>query len=177
VRVIAATNRNLEADVASGRFREDLFYRVAGITLHLPALRERPQDIAPIVAEILAQSALPGRQMSREAMNHLGQHSWPGNVRELQNEVRRALALGEGPLLGADLLSTRVRHPAPAVGLAPGANDAESGLLRHQLERVEAQLIRETMARYKGNKTHVAQELGLTRVGLRMKLLRLGLDK
>ena len=177
VRVISATNRNLEADVASGRFREDLFYRVAGITLHLPALRERPQDIAPIVAEMLAQSPLPGRQMSHEAMNHLVQHGWPGNVRELQNEVRRALALGDGPLLGADLLSARVRHPAAIVVPVAGTDDAESGLLRHQLERVEAQLIRETMARYKGNKTHVAQELGLTRVGLRMKLMRLGLDK
>ncbi len=177
VRVIAATNRNLEADVTSGRFREDLFYRVAGITLNLPALRERPQDIAPIVSEMLKQSALPGRQMSHEAMNHLVKHSWPGNVRELQNEVRRALALGDSPLLGADLLSTRLRHPATAAGPAPGMDDAESGLLRHQLERVEAQLIHEAMLRHKGNKTHVADELGLTRVGLRMKLLRLGLDK
>ena len=92
-------------------------------------------------------------------------------------EVRRALALGDGPLLGADLLSARVRHPAAIVVPVAGTDDAESGLLRHQLERVEAQLIRETMARYKGNKTHVAQELGLTRVGLRMKLMRLGLDK
>ena len=177
VRVIAATNRNLEADVASGRFREDLYYRVAGITLYLPALRERPKDIAPIVAEMLAQSALPGRQMSREAMTHLVQHSWPGNVRELQNEIRRALALGDGPLLGADLLSARVRQAVGAPALASASADGESGQLRHQLERVEAQLIQDSMQRHKGNKTHVADELGLTRVGLRMKLLRLGLEK
>ncbi len=177
VRVIAATNRNLEADVASGRFREDLYYRVAGITLYLPALRERPQDIGPIVTEMLGKSALKGRQMSREAMNCLAEHGWPGNVRELQNEVRRALALGDSPLLGAELLSPRVRQPAKLPVDVTAATDTESGLLKHQLERVEAQLIREAMKRYKGNKTHVADELGLTRVGLRMKLMRLGLEK
>ena len=177
VRIIAATNRNLEADVASGRFREDLFYRVAGITLNLPALRERPQDIAPIVAQMLKQSDLAGRQMSHEAMNCLVQHAWPGNVRELHNEIRRALALGDGPLLGADLLSARVRQPASAGGPTQMRADAESGQLRHQLERLEAQLIQDAMLRHKGNKTHVADELGLTRVGLRMKLMRLGLEK
>jgi two-component system response regulator HupR/HoxA len=177
VRLIAATNRNLEADVASGRFREDLYYRVAGITLNLPALRERPQDIAHIVSQILKTSTLPGRQLSDEAMNCLIGHAWPGNVRELQNEVRRALALGDGQLLGAELLSTRVRQPAQiSVGIAE-LPAADSGQLRHQLERVEAQLIREAMRRHKGNKTHVADELGLTRVGLRMKLMRLGLEK
>ncbi len=175
VRLIAATNRNLEADVRSGRFREDLYYRVAGITLYLPALRERPQDIAPIVTEMLARSALKGRQMSNEALRCLISHPWPGNVRELQNEVRRALALGDGPLLGADLLSARVRQPASIV---EDHNEAhESGALKHQLERVEAQFIREAMQRHRGNKSRVAEELGLTRVGLRMKLMRLGLDQ
>lgn len=90
---------------------------------------------------------------------------------------RRALALGDGPSLGVELLSPRLRRPP---NLAPaGANPAatHSSLLKHQLERVEAQLIREAMRRHKGNKAHVADELGLTRVGLRMKLMRLGLEK
>ena len=177
VRLIAATNRNLEADVASGRFREDLYYRVAGITLYLPALRERPQDIAPIVSQMLERSALKGRQMSSEAMNCLLGHAWPGNVRELQNEVGRALALGNGPVLGAELLSPRLSQGTKGGATAPRIIDAASSLLKHQLERVEAQLIREAMLRHKGNKTHVADELGLTRVGLRMKLIRLGLEK
>ncbi len=177
VRLIAATNRNLEADVASGRFREDLYYRVAGITLYLPALRERPQDIAPIVAQLLKTSSQQRRQMSEQAMKCLIGHAWPGNVRELQNEVRRALALGDGPELGAELLSDRVRQPAkPGISLN-AATDSDTGLLKHQLERVEAQLIGDAMLRHKGNKTHVADELGLTRVGLRMKLIRLGLEK
>ena len=179
VRIIAATNRDLEADVISGRFREDLYYRVAGITLYLPSLRERPQDIAPIVTEMLKKSALTGRKMSDEAMSCLVGHAWPGNVRELQNEVRRALALGDGPTLEADLLSPRLRQPsrfsAAASHTATDAAPQDSALLKHQLERVEAQLLRASMARHKGNKTHVADELGLTRVGLRMKLMRLGL--
>lgn len=176
VRLIAATNRDLEADVASGRFREDLYYRIAGITLYLPALRKRPQDIAPIVAEMLRKSALPGKHMTEEAMKCLTRHSWPGNVRELQNEVRRALALGGGQALGADLLSPRLRQPArPAPSPTP-SSEAQSGLLKHQLERLEAQLLRDAMLRFNGNKTHVAEELGLTRVGLRMKLARLGIE-
>jgi len=177
VRLIAATNRDLDADVASGRFREDLYYRVAGVTLDLPALRERPQDIAPIVAEMLKRSAPTATQMSEQAMKCLLAHAWPGNVRELQNELRRALALGDGPVLGADLLSPRLRQPVKAaVPVATGPDDASS-LLKHQLERVEAQVIRDAMRRHKGNKTHVADELGLTRVGLRMKLIRLGLER
>jgi two-component system response regulator HupR/HoxA len=173
VRLIAATNRDLEADVVSGRFREDLYYRIAGITLYLPALRDRPQDIGPIVAQLLKSAVSGEARMSPEAMQCLLGHAWPGNVRELQNEVRRAVALGDGPLLGAELLSPRLRQPSRA---GPGAAQEDvSGLLKHQLERFEAQLIRDAMLRRKGNKTHVAEELGLTRVGLRMKLLRLGL--
>lgn len=175
VRVIAATNRNLEADVASGRFREDLFYRVAGITLYLPALRERSQDIPLIVADMLKLSQFAGHKMSSEAIKVLTQHRWPGNVRELQNEIRRALALGEGTTLGAELLSPRVRQISNRTEVLADAVEDESGQLKHQLERVEAQLIRAAMLRHKGNKTHVADELGLTRVGLRMKLNRLGL--
>jgi two-component system response regulator HupR/HoxA len=176
VRIIAATNRDLEADVASGRFREDLYYRVASITLHLPGLRERPQDIALIVTDLLKKSPLIGRKFSAEALNLLTNHRWPGNVRELQNEIRRALALGDGPVLGANLLSPRLSHPTRLSDPVPDAADDASGQLKHQLERVEAQLIRAAMLRHKGNKTHVAEELGLTRVGLRMKLDRLGVS-
>lgn len=178
VRLIAATNRDLETEVAAGRFREDLYYRIAGMTLNLPALRQRPQDIVPIVDQLLQKSALAGRRMSDEAIGCLLGHTWPGNVRELQNEVQRALALGDGPVLGIELLSPRLRQASAmashcAAAIATGGD--ESGLLRHQLERVEAQLIHAAMARHRGNKTRVAEELGLTRVGLRMKLVRLGL--
>jgi two-component system response regulator HupR/HoxA len=178
VRLIAATNRDLEADVASGRFREDLYYRIAGMTLHMPALRERAADIPLIINSLLKQSPLIGRSLTVEAMNLLMQHNWPGNVRELQNEIRRAMALGQGPLLGAALLSPRLHQKLvkPVSAAMPEIDDDGSTQLKHRLERVEAQVLAESMLRHKGNKTHVADELGLTRVGLRMKLIRLGLE-
>jgi two-component system response regulator HupR/HoxA len=187
VRIIAATNRDLEADVASGRFRRDLYYRIAGIGLHMPCLRERPQDIPLIVGGLFKESALDGsrsdipirqsqgRRFSDAALKALLAYHWPGNVRELQNEVMRALALGEGNLLGAELLSPRVG----VARILPGASvavDGKGGTLKEQLDRLEGQVITATMERHKGNKTRVAEELGLTRVGLRMKLARLGLN-
>jgi two-component system response regulator HupR/HoxA len=96
-------------------------------------------------------------------------------VRELQNEVMRALALGDGNVLGAELFSPRLRV-AKAMSGASFAVDAEGGTLKDQLDRLEGQVIAATMERHKGNKTRVAEELGLTRVGLRMKLGRLGLN-
>jgi two-component system response regulator HupR/HoxA len=174
VRIIAATNRDLEADVASGRFRRDLYYRIAGIGLHMPSLRERPQDIPLIVAAMFKESAPAGRRFSAAAIKTLLAHHWPGNVRELQNEVMRALALGEGDMLDADLLSPRLGRSNGAA--APSLNgEMEGATLKDKLDQVEAQLIADAVRRHKGNKTRVAEELGLTRVGLRMKLSRLGL--
>ena len=173
VRVIAATNRDLEADVAAGRFREDLFYRIAGVTLTLPALRERPQDIPLIVDGIVQKSGVAGRRFTAEAMAQLAAHRWPGNVRELQNEVMRALALAEGDILGAELLSPRLRRPSGGQ-LGTGADD-DGGTLKARIDRLEAEVLRQAMQRHRGNKSRVAEALGLTRVGLRMKLERLGL--
>ncbi len=174
VRIIAATNRDLEADVASGRFRRDLYYRIAGIGLHMPALRERPQDIPLIVGGLLKESAAVGRRFSDAALKALLAHRWPGNVRELQNEVMRAQALAEGDLLGENLLSPRLRVAKAMAGSSLGA-EGDGGTLKDQLDRLEGQVIVRAMERHKGNKTRVAEELGLTRVGLRMKLARLGL--
>jgi two-component system response regulator HupR/HoxA len=175
VRIIAATNRNLEADVASGRFRQDLYYRIAGITFHMPSLRERPQDIPLIVAGMFKESALAGRRFSAEAMKCLVAHRWPGNVRELQNEVLRALALGDGDVLDAGLFSPHVGQSAANLNPAAPAFDPDGATLKELLDQVEAQVIDAALRRHRGNKTRVAEELGLTRVGLRMKLSRLGL--
>jgi two-component system response regulator HupR/HoxA len=186
VRIIAATNRNLEADVRSGRFREDLYYRLAGITLTMPSLRERPQDVPLIVAGMLQRYAA-GQQFSAAAMARLIAHHWPGNVRELQNEVLRALALAEGDTLDGELLSPRVGQkqgvmnqvapalPTLAPNLAPAFAPGNGATLKEQLDRVEAELIRAAIERFSGNKSRMAEALGLTRVGLRMKLDRLGL--
>jgi two-component system response regulator HupR/HoxA len=178
--VIAATNRDLEADVRSGRFREDLYYRLAGMKLHLPPLRDRPADIALIAMELLEQgrkqTGKPGAQFTPDALRCLENHAWPGNVRELQNEVMRMLALAEGDWLSADLLSPSVCD----VGIE---NDgelqlaADDGSLRERMERIEAEVIRETLIRLRGNKSRAAEELGLSRVGLRSKLARYGLEQ
>ncbi|MBK7022956.1 MAG: sigma-54-dependent Fis family transcriptional regulator [Sulfuritalea sp.] len=175
VRIIAATNRDLEADVASGRFRRDLYYRIAGIGLHMPPLRERPQDIPLIVGALFKESAPAGRRFSDAALKALCAHDWPGNVRELQNEVMRALALADSDPVEADAFS-------PALRRAPWRRHAElpdfdpaGASLKELVDHFEGQVLTATMRRHKGNKTRVAEELGLTRVGLRMKLARLGL--
>jgi two-component system response regulator HupR/HoxA len=182
VRVIAATNRDLEQDVASGRFREDLYYRLSQFSLHVPPLRERPMDIPLIAREILERSM---RQMGKqvrgftpEAMECFTAYRWPGNAREMQNEILRMLALTNGPLLGAELLSPRVLRAAredeeEPLRLLAGAD----GGLKERLEALEARLLKETLIRHRWNKTRAANELGLSRVGLRNKLARYGLER
>ncbi|MCU0896802.1 MAG: sigma-54 dependent transcriptional regulator [Burkholderiales bacterium] len=176
VRVIAATNRDLEADVRAGRFREDLYYRLSGMTLRVPALRERPMDV-PLIADYLldeATGALGKRVQgfAPAAMAALEAYAWPGNVRELANEIYRMVALADGPLLSADTLSPRVRGSGPV----PLARTPGTGSLREQVEAVEARVLADALERHRGNRTRVAAELGLSRVGLRAKLARYGLE-
>jgi len=186
VRVIAATNRDLEKEMRAGRFRSDLYYRIAAMTLHLLPLSERPMDIPLIAQEILERGMKRlGRRVkgiSREAMACLTAYRWPGNVRELQNEILRMLALCQGAAdnlwLGAELLSPRVLHAAEEhqeqeLGLLAGLD----GSLKERMDQLEARVVKEALIRHRWNKTHAAQELGLSRVGLRSKLTRYGLDK
>jgi two-component system response regulator HupR/HoxA len=187
VRVLAATNRDLEEEVRAGRFREDLYYRLATLTLHLPALRERTADIPLIAAGILERGM---KQLNRrvkgftkEAMNCLSAYRWPGNVRELQNEILRMLTLAEGKdgsiWLGAELLSPRVlraaseEHEEVELGFLAGLD----GGLKERMEQLEARVVKEALIRHRWNKTRAANELGLSRVGLRSKLSRYGLEK
>ncbi|MDE2583775.1 MAG: sigma-54-dependent Fis family transcriptional regulator [Betaproteobacteria bacterium] len=183
VRVIAATNRDLEAEVREGRFREDLYYRLATVTLHVPPLRERPMDI-PLLAERLleaSQQAL-GKQVdgfTSETLGCIAAHRWPGNVRELQNEILRMLALCEGSRLGAELLSSRVlRAPVGDAQAAELSFLADlSGGLKERMEQLEAKVVKEALIRHRWNKSKAAADLGLSRVGLRNKLLRYGLEQ
>ena len=183
VRAIAATNRDLEQDVRDGRFREDLYYRLAAVTLHMPSLRERPADIPLIASGLLergqAQLHRKVKGFTDEAMDCLCAYRWPGNVRELSNEILRMLALVDGEWLGAELLSKRVL-------IAAGEESQEgelsllagfTGDLKERMEQLEARLIKEVLIRHRWNKTHAAAELGLSRVGLRSKLARYGLNK
>ena len=181
VRVVAATNRDLEAEVRAGRFREDLYYRLAAFTLHVPPLRERPMDI-PLIAQSLADEtgAALGRRfapLSRELVACLTAWRWPGNVRELRNEVLRMAALTDGDTLSAAHLSPRVLRAAESEQEAAlELIDGLQGDLKSRLDALEARILKEALIRLRWNKTRAAQELGLSRVGLRAKLARYGLD-
>ncbi|OQX41594.1 MAG: sigma-54-dependent Fis family transcriptional regulator [Candidatus Sedimenticola endophacoides] len=181
VRVIAATNKDLEAEVRAGRFREDLFYRLATVTIDLPPLRQRKGDL-PVLAQRLLERAVadlgkPVRGFSAETLACMQAYHWPGNVRELQNEIRRMLVMGEGETLGAELLSPRVLRAAPpGEEVVPEGLAGLQGTLKERVEALEARILRETLIRHRWNKSRAARELGLSRVRLRGKLDRYGLE-
>ncbi len=183
IRVLAATNKDLEAEVRAGRFREDLFYRLSTVTIHLPALRDRRVDI-PLISRMLldkAQKQLGKRVkgLSEEAVACLTTYHWPGNVRELQNEIQQVLVMAaDNSEVGADLLSPRILRAVPTDdGEVVDLIGSLDGTLRERVESVEARIIRETLIRHRWNKSRAAKELGLSRVGLRSKLERYGLEK
>jgi two-component system response regulator HupR/HoxA len=183
VRVIAATNRDLEEDVRQGRFREDLYYRLVGATLYLPPLRERRDDLQVIAEELLNREGprfgKPAARLTPEALAYMQAYRWPGNVRELQNELRRMLALADGEELGAELLSRRVVHAPREESQARDLNllAGLDGTLKQRMEQLEARVIKEVLVHHRWNKSRAAAELGLSRVGLRSKLSRYGLDQ
>ena len=180
VRVVAATNRNLMGEVDAGRFRRDLFYRLAAFPIHLPSLAERPMDVPAIAARLLADvnrafhRDVPG--FAAEAIAAMKRYDWPGNVRELANEIQRMVALSDddGPL-PTELLSARIRTGGKAgVG---GGGEGERPQLKERVETLEREVIAEALDRLSGNISRVAAELGLSRVGLRAKIQRYDLRR
>lgn len=183
VRVIAATHRDLEQRVRDGLFREDLYYRIACVTFTVPPLRERSGDIGPIARRLLAEiGPALGRgavRLGDDALAALLAYPWPGNIRELRNEISRAVALGEGEEMTAAALSSRVLQGQAGRSVQAQAQAQalpSSGTLAERLDAVEAMLLRETLLRHRWNKTRAALELGLSRVGLRGKMKRFGLE-
>jgi two-component system response regulator HupR/HoxA len=182
VRIIAATNRDLEQEVREGRFREDLYYRLATVTIQLPPLRERKGDI-PLIAQSILEAAMSqlGKRVegfTQETLACIQAYHWPGNVRELQNEIRHMLVMGDEKLLGAELLSSRVLRAAPEEDEADlQILDDLDGTLKERVESLEARILKETLIRHRWNKSQASKELGLSRVGLRSKLERYGLEK
>ena len=188
VRVVAATNRDLQRERRAGRFREDLYYRLAGLCLHLPPLRDRRVDIPLIARSILEE--LVGtlgkccRGITDEAMGCLQAYDWPGNVREMRNEIQRMLIMAPGDRLGVELLDSRVLRGAARIDrdctgdhAAPWTEEqrAVPGGLKEQVEALEERLLRAALDHHGWNKSHAAESLGLSRVGLRNKLERYGL--
>jgi DNA-binding NtrC family response regulator len=177
VRLLAATHRDLTAAVATGRFREDLYFRLNVLALHIPPLRGRPADILPLAEHFGARYArangLPPRGFSPQARAALLAHPWPGNVRELENCLHRAVLLAEGAEIGLDAIElTPPRAPeAPAgVAQAPAATVRVTGLVGRKVEEVEQELILETLTHCLGNRTRAAEILGISIRTLRNKL-------
>ena len=176
VRVLVATNKNLTDMVESGKFRKDLFYRLSVVRLHLPPLRERSEDIPLLLRHFLEKASQQGgtaaKTIDASAMAKLCRYAWPGNVRELENEIARAGAFA-GATVGVSDLSPHIQS-----GQDPNdtiRNEPDSLRIRHRVERLERQLIRESMNRSQGNQTKAAALLGLSRFGLQKKLRRYGL--
>ncbi|GGI26163.1 MULTISPECIES: sigma-54-dependent transcriptional regulator [Bradyrhizobium] len=179
VRVVAATNRDLEAEVEAGRFRRDLYYRLAAFPVHMPALWERPMDI-PLIAEgVLSQVKTsfnrPGLRFASAALEGFVKYLWPGNVRELQNEIQRMAVLADSDELQAPTLLGRRNGRRTATGVIQNLNGAAS--LKDRVEDLEKSVIINSLEKYEGNISRVASELGLSRVGLRNKLSRYDLRK
>ena len=173
VRIIAATNADLEAAVSKGAFRKDLFYRLQVLPIKMPALKDRKDDIPMLAGHLLRNAAREAGKtvegFTEGAVKALMKYDWPGNVRQLDNEIRLAVALVEnGGVFEMELLSERIRHEA-------GRDDGAAGTLRAFLQSVEKRYLSQVLDKHNGNVTRTALELGLTRSGLYKKLDRHGL--
>jgi two-component system response regulator FlrC len=181
VRVVGTSNRQLTAEVAAGRFREDLYYRLNVMPLRLAPLRDRPHDIVPLAQSVLGRMATPGQRplvLSEGAVAQLRSHSWPGNVRELDNVLQRAAVLASSAVLGAADIVFETEGAAPVAGAVaaeygPGESSAalENGL-RHR----ERDLILQALAATAGSRKLAAERLGISARTLRYKLAQLRSD-
>lgn len=176
VRIVAATHRDLVAEVAARTFREDLFYRLNVIPIHLPPLRERPADILPLATHFLATAASlggPARSLSGDAERRLLVHAWPGNVRELKNAIERVAALARGPLVTDDDLAFLSAPRAPA-------SEIPSALLNlplpQAIEWLERAAIERALQQTAGNRAEAARRLGISRQSLYTKMAAYKLD-
>jgi two-component system response regulator AtoC len=180
VRVLAATARDLAADAATGRFREDLFYRLNVVALHLPPLRERREDVAPLARHVAAQ--LGGRigrrvALSDAAIAWLESQPWPGNVRELSHGIERAAVLSDREVLEPDDFTTGPAGPTPRAAWAGGATTTGAGeKLRAAVERAEREAISAALAAAGGNRREAAAGLGISLRTLFYKMERLGIE-
>jgi DNA-binding NtrC family response regulator len=167
-RVLSATNADPHKEVAEGRFRQDLLFRLNTIEIHIPPLRDRRDDIPLLASHYLAQATRRYRKQvggfDPAAMQNLVEHPWPGNVRELSHVIERAVLMAGGSTI----------HPAD-LALRPAGPQASPRIEDMSLEEVESFLIKKALARYKGNVSHAATALGLSRSALYRRLQRYGL--
>ena len=186
VRVLAATNQDLEAKAKRGEFREDLYYRLNVVGITLPSLRERPEDVPLLIEHFLAATTTrlhrEGRTLAPAAYRALLAHAWPGNVRELEHAIEQAVALSAGATIELDDLPAAVRDGAkasavPASGAAPTADAASFKDAKQALvDRFEREFLAAALARHQGNISKAAEEIGMYRQQLQQKLAELGID-
>jgi transcriptional regulator with PAS, ATPase and Fis domain len=175
-RLISATNRNFQEMIAHGEFRLDLYYRISGVTIRMPSLRERPEDIPDLVQTFLVAFAqrhrTPVKSVDSRVYSYLKEHSWPGNVRQLLHEVEKAAIFCDGPEITLDnfrlMPQGLVERPAQPVDVASQA--PATGRIQEAIEELEKSMIRNAMIKHKGNKKKVAEELGISRAYLYKKL-------
>ncbi len=184
-RLVAATARDLAAEGAAGRFREDLYHRINVVALRVPPLRDRAGDIPPLVTHFVTRinqrSRLAITGVSREAMRLLGAYLWPGNVRELENTIERAAVMCEGPEIDGASLPERILNgrngfgplPATAPAPAPAFDDLS---IKRAARRVEEELIRQALARTGGNRTRAAELLDISHRALLYKIKEYGVS-
>jgi DNA-binding NtrC family response regulator len=180
VRVIAATNRDLEAAQKEGKFRKDLYFRLNVVTLHLPPLRERRSDVPPLVHYFLDKFA-PGAAIaiSPAAMKVMLQYDWPGNVRELENCIERAVALGSQESIDVPDLPPALRRQGEPVLAGPALEQEKPEVSSTDLEELERDTIQRVFEQVQGDKARARKMLGISRATLYRKLKRynIGLSK
>ncbi|MEO7414027.1 MAG: sigma-54 dependent transcriptional regulator [Opitutaceae bacterium] len=164
-RVLAATNRDLEVQIAAGQFREDLYYRLNVMEIHIPPLRERPEDILPLATYFIELFSRQKPRFSGTVTAAMMRYRWPGNVRELRNAMERAALLSRGEIVLPEHLPTRV--------LAPSAGDVAEPVESARLEEIERDAIVKALRKNNYNRTETAKELAISRRALIYKVLRL----
>ncbi len=179
VRLITATNRNLQQDIREGKFREDLFYRLNVFPIHIPPLRERTEDILPLTEHFLGKfNRKLGRRIERlapEVRDCLLAYPWPGNIRELEHLTERMVLMADKPLLTMVLVPPEVAQAAAAPG-SPAETPGRD-ILKSHMEETEKQIIARCLEECDGNVTRAAGRLGLSRKGLQLKMIKHHLRK
>ena len=174
VRIVAATHRDLQQMSGEGTFREDLYFRLNGVTLIVPALRERPEEILPLAERFLAEAA-PGKTLGPEVRRRLMDHAWPGNVRELRNVIERAAVLARGDEIVLDDLPEALRGGVAAPAAADAS--ASSQPFKDRIRQYEMELIVDALRRSDGNQTAAAKLLGMPLRTLVHKIKQYGIKK
>jgi two-component system nitrogen regulation response regulator NtrX len=183
VRIISSTARNLESEIASGTFREDLYHRLSVVPIRIPPLAERREDIPLLVDyfmdQISAATGLPKRTIGEDAMAVLQSHDWPGNVRQLRNNVERLMILAGGDpnaVINASMLPQDVGSMVPSMPNGNGGEQLMSLPLREAREMFEREYLVAQISRFGGNISRTAEFVGMERSALHRKLKALGID-